>query len=287
MDYIILGEGISTGFSTRTRNCFAKTKYDPDPDNMIPAPPRSSIFRAFATFFAVSFSVEVACLAAPIPPAPCVEAVLLPARSVTLSLPVEAILRTVRVIEGQAVKKGENLAMLYSATEVLDRDRARKRQEMADYQVRAGEKLFATAGLSEEAMKQKRLDADLAAIELARAEAVLADKTLVAPFDGLVLRIHRHEGESVARVEKILQLVDISTLHAEAYLEAERLGKIRLGGRARLTSPLLGDRALDAVVDLVDPVVDPGSGLFRVRLSVPNPALAVASGIPVTLEFTP
>jgi RND family efflux transporter MFP subunit len=243
-------------------------------------------FRRLPRIIPAFLAFKLGAFAASVPAAP-VEAVLLPARSVVLSLPVEAILREVRVQEGQAVKKGDQLAILYSATEVLDRDRARKREEMAAYQVRAGEKLFATSSISEEAVKQKRLDADLATIELARAEAVLADKTLFAPFDGLVLRIHRDEGESVARIEKILQLVDISTLHAEAYLEADRLGQIRPGGRARLVAPLLGDRALDAVVDLVDPVVDPGSGLFRVRLTVPNPDLAVPSGIPVKVEFLP
>lgn len=218
---------------------------------------------------------------------PPVEAVLLPARSVILSLPVEATLRELRTREGQAVRKGDRLAILYSATEVLDRDRAHKRREMAEYQLGAGEKLFVTSSISEEAVKQKRLDADLAAIELARAEAVLADKTLFAPFDGLVLRIHRDEGESVARIEKILHLVDISTLHAEAYLEADQLGRIGPGARARLTGPLLGDRVVEAGVDLVDPVVDPGSGLFRVRLAVPNPDHSLPSGIPVKVEFIP
>ena len=53
----------------------------------------------------------------------------MPARSVKLSLPMEATLRELRVKEGEFVKKGDVLAVLYSPAESLDRDRADKQRE--------------------------------------------------------------------------------------------------------------------------------------------------------------
>jgi multidrug efflux pump subunit AcrA (membrane-fusion protein) len=71
------------------------------------------------------------------------DAVLLPSRSVKLSLPVEATLRELRVKEGDFVKKGDVLAVLYSPAESLERDRAEKERELAAFELKVSEKLRA------------------------------------------------------------------------------------------------------------------------------------------------
>lgn len=213
------------------------------------------------------------------------DAVLLPSRSVKLSLPMEATLRELRVKEGDFVKKGDLLAVLYSPAEALDRDRAVKELELAHFQLKVSDKLRADAIVSEEQAREKRIDHDVAALHAQRAEALLADKTLVAPFDGCVLRVFKEQGETVARVEKIVELVDFSTLHAESYLESPWLGIIRRGSLAQVQIPQLGEGTWDAIVENVDPVADPASGLFRVRLVIDNVDYSIPSGVPARVRF--
>ena len=136
------------------------------------------------------------------------EGIVLPSRSVSLSLPVEAILREVRVPEGAIVKKGDSLAILYSPVESLEKERTAKQLELAEFLLQNSEKLRANAIISEEAARQKTIDCDVARIEAKRAEAVLSDKTLFAPFDGFILRIHKEAGETVGRVDKIIDIVE-------------------------------------------------------------------------------
>jgi RND family efflux transporter MFP subunit len=214
------------------------------------------------------------------------DAVLLPARSVKLSLPVEATLREVRVKEGDFVKKGDILAVLYSPVEALARDRAEKERELAAFQLQVSDKLRSDAIVSEEEARQKRMDHDVAAIEAQRAQAILADKTIVAPFDGCVLRIFKEPGETVARVEKVVEMVDYATLYAESYLESSWLGAVRRGSTARVVIPQLADQSHQATVENVDPVADPASGLFRVRLVLDNSDFAIPSGVPAKALFT-
>jgi RND family efflux transporter MFP subunit len=214
------------------------------------------------------------------------DAVLLPARSVRLSLPVEATLRELRVKEGDFVEKGNVLAVLYSPAESLERDRAEKQHELAAFELKVSDKLRADAIVSEEQARQKQINHDVASIDALRARAVLADKTLVAPFDGCVLRIYKEPGETVSRVEKIIEMVDYATLYAESYLESTWLGAVRRGSAARIVIPQLGDQTHDATVKNVDPVVDPASGLFRVRLVIDNSDYAIPSGVPAKVIFT-
>ena len=215
------------------------------------------------------------------------DAVLLPSRSVKLSLPMEATLRELRVKEGDFVKKGDLLAVLYSPAEALDRDRAVKELELAHFQLKVSDKLRADAIVSEEQAREKRIDHDVAALNAQRAEALLADKTVVAPFDGCVLRVFKEQGETVARVEKIVELVDFATLYAESYLESQWLGTIRRGSAAQVQIPQLGEGTRDAIVENVDPVADPASGLFRVRLVIDNADYSIPSGVPAKARFTP
>ena len=244
---------------------------------------------AHPTFFAfIAAWVSLAQIEAgtPLPTEVEADAVLLPARSVRLSLPMEATLRELRVKEGDFVKKGDVLAILYSPAEALDRDRSAKELELTHYRLKVSEKLRADAIVSEDQAREKQIDHDVAVLATQRAQAVLAEKTLVAPFDGCVLRVFKEQGETVARVEKIVELVDFATLHAESYLESCWLGMIRRGSMAQVQIPQTGENAREAVVENVDPVADPGSGLFRVRLVVENDDYAIPSGVPAKLRFT-
>jgi membrane fusion protein (multidrug efflux system) len=213
------------------------------------------------------------------------EAIVLPSRSVSLSLPVEAILREVRVSEGATVQKGDTLAILYSPVESLEKDRTSKQLELAEFLLQNSEKLRANAIISEEAARQKSIDHDIAVIEAQRAKAVLDDKTLFAPFDGFILRIHKEPGETVGRVDKIIDIVDLRTLHVDAFLEGEWIGKINPSTAARIDIPSLGLEKIPVRIGMIDPVVDPGSGLFRVRLILPNPDLSIRSGVPARVVF--
>ena len=213
------------------------------------------------------------------------EGLILPSRSVSLSLPVEAVLRELKVQEGALVLKGDILAILYSPVESLEKERAAKQLDLAEFMLGNSEKLRSNAIISEEAARQKKLDCDIARIEARRAEAVLHEKTLYAPFDGFVLRILKEPGETVGRVDKVIDIVDIKTLHADAYLEGEWKERLNEKTKSTLEIPSMGGKKISATIGMVDPVVDPSSGLFRVRLLVPNPDMSIPSGIPAKITF--
>ena len=213
------------------------------------------------------------------------EAIVLPSKSVSLSLPVEAILREVKVSEGDPVKKGDVLATLFSPVESLEKERTAKQLELSEFLLANSEKLRANAIISEEAARQKVIDCDISRIEARRANAVIEDKTLFAPFDGFILRIHKEAGETVGRVDKIIDIIDLKTLHVDAFLEGEWIGDIGKSTDAKVDIPALGLKEVPVSVQMVDPIVDPGSGLFRVRLILENPDMSIRSGVPAKVFF--
>lgn len=213
------------------------------------------------------------------------DGILLPRHRVNLGLHVEARVREVRVEEGQSVRKGDVLAILYTESEELARDHAAAQLRKAEFAFRSKQKLMESRTVSEIEMVGAEADLDLAKIALRRAEADLRDKTLTAPWDGRVLRIFKTTGEPVNRGEKVIELIDYSTIHVDVYLEARHLAAVQSGESAAVSGEAIGAAEAEAKVVMVDPVVEPGSGLCRVRLELANPGLRIPTGLPVKVRF--
>jgi membrane fusion protein, multidrug efflux system len=211
----------------------------------------------------------------------------LPKQRVSLGLPMEARLSRLRVEEGQTVEAGQELAILYSETEELERDRVAAVLKRAEFQYDSKLNLRAKNGqaISESEVVGAEVERDVARIDLKRYSSVLRDKTLVAPWRGRVLRVFKGVGETVNRGEKVVELVDLSSVYVDVYVEAALLGAIQAGQTAQISGEALRGKSLQAVVAMVDPVVDPGSGLSRVRLSAPNPQGEITTGLPVRVRF--
>ncbi len=84
---------------------------------------------------------------------------------------------------------------------------------------------------------------DQARAQLAQAEAALkatgvtlGNLTLTAPFDGLVTVRHREPGEIVAAGSPVLTLINPADRWVRIYIQENRVGAIRLGSRAAISS---------------------------------------------------
>lgn len=215
------------------------------------------------------------------------DGIMLPRHRVNLSLPTEARVREMAAEEGVRVKQGDVLAILYTEVEELERDRATAQFKKADFAYKSKLRLKETKSVTELEMVGAEVDVELARIECERTKAELRNKTLTAPWNGQVLRVLKGVGETVNRGEKVIELIDYSTIYVDVYLDAQYLASVKQGQRASVAGDAVGTSPVTATVLMIDPVVEPGSGLCRVRLEMPNPELRIATGLPVRVRFEP
>jgi RND family efflux transporter MFP subunit len=215
----------------------------------------------------------------PTAPTNSLAAILIPFRKLALASPTEAKLRQLSGDEGDTVSKDQPLALLYSETEEIEAKKAAKVLEKAERDLRSTERLASEKVLSEEKLVEQRLLRDIAQLEKDRADANLRDKTLAAPWDGFILRRLAEEGEIVVRGKPLFELVDYSQIYVQFYAEAALLGTFTKGSTLEVEIPGSPARRLKAAIRMIDPIVDPGSGLFRVKLLVPNPDFQIKPGI--------
>lgn len=136
------------------------------------------------------------------------------------------------------------------------------------------------------AVEQAAFDLKLAALDAAQAEAELQGYQVAAPFAGTVTRVLKRRGEPVQVGEPVLELVNTELIRVEGYGPLEELWDVAQGAcvRVQLDLPRLEppgvDRApIEGRLILVDPGVQPVTGLVRVVAEVPNSGEVLRDGL--------
>src|SRR5690606_7375555 len=152
-----------------------------------------------------------------------------------------------------------------------DPDRARLQVEQSAAQLRKLEanyhrarQLAAQQMVSANDLDQLRFDLENARAVNRMANLELSYTNVVAPISGVVASRSIKPGNFVQINTPIFRIVDTSRLEATLDVPERELSTIRAGLPVKLTVDALPGREFEGVVDRVAPVVDSGSGTFRV-----------------------
>ena len=239
------------------------------------------------------------------------DCVIQPTEVVELSSSVSGIIGTIGVDRSDPVEKDQVVAQLQSDVEQaqveLSRQRAgfdgeivskRASLAFAKRKQQRTQKLFNKKAVPFHVLDEAKTDAVLAAtelrnaeqnkrmaeLELERAQATLALRTVRSPVSGVVVERLKSPGEFVED-KPILRIAKLDPLRVEVIVPVEKYGTISTGMRAEVTPELARKRKYIAEVSIVDKVVDAASGTFGVRLELPNPGNFIPGGLRCSLIF--
>ena len=165
---------------------------------------------------------------------------------------------------GQQVRAGQVLVR-------IDRDRATLQVAQADAQVRKLEANYRRAmQLAEQKMvsandvDQLRYDLENARATLRLARLELGYGTVTAPISGVVATRDIKPGNFVQINTPIFTIVDTSRLEATLNVPEREFETLKAGQAVQLSADALPGKTFEGRIDRVSPVVDAGSGTFRV-----------------------
>lgn len=168
-----------------------------------------------------------------------------------------------------AERERERIEQLSSvkAVSFTEKDRATTDAARAELQLQA-------------ALERQRI----AALELARAQRLLENRTVRSPVDGVVVMRLMSPGESTEN-RPIVRLAKVDPLNVEIIVPVDDFGRIRVGMQAEVAPRYPGAAKHKAKVTVVDSVVDAASDTFGVRLLLPNPEHAIPGGVRCGIRF--
>jgi membrane fusion protein, multidrug efflux system len=199
---------------------------------------------------------------------------------------VDGVLEQVLVGRGDFVRKGQVVARLQSGFEAAALKLSEARVEFSRRKLERNEALFEKQLISVQERDEMATEAALNEEEVKKNRETLRLRTIVSPFEGVVVERRMAPGESI-RTDKsvVFKLAQINPLNIEVIAPAELFGSVRVGstGSVNLAPFVPGTHTAKVVV--VDKLIDAASGTLGIRLQLPNPNNKIPAGIKCTVEF--
>lgn len=202
-----------------------------------------------------------------------VDGITEPIHDITMSCPVIGIVAARLVEEGDSVKKGQVLIELDKHLEELQVDRTTLTKEMAQIELNRIKTLSErnAISVSQEALDKERMEFNIASVELELAKEHLRRRLLMAPIDGTITEMFRDVGEGCELRQPIARLVDRGRCYFVTNIPAELGHSLEIDQQMKLQIEV-GEAPFEVEghVIFISPVVDPGSGLLRIKLLFDN-----------------
>jgi len=237
-----------------------------------------------------------------------------PVHDSLLSASVAGTVQAIHFKEGDSVEAGAVILELDKSLEELEVARRRSvyesRAELEAAEHRAGvlqadyestKRLFdRSQSVSHDEVEKKELEFKLAVaerdrltaakererIELDIAREQLARRTVTAPFAGVITDLRVDLGVACEPRQPVVRVVELKRAYFVADIAPALTAGLAPGREVKLHIDVAtGQRDVRGTVDYLAPVVDPGSGLRRVKVIFDNPGALIAPGAVGRLEL--
>lgn len=210
----------------------------------------------------------------------------LAARSVTLFPAVAGEVRRLGFSASQRVQAGQLLLQ-------LDDRQQRLAVDLAEAQLQAAQRLLAryeatrgTGAVPGSVIDEADSGVRLADINLRQAREALADRSLRAPFAGVVGLPGVEQGDRVGVDTAITTLDDRRSLQVAFQLPELYASRLQRGQALAVTNPAFGERSFSGRLAQIDSRVDADSRALRLRAEVPNPDDLLRPGMSFQVRMT-
>jgi len=199
--------------------------------------------------------------------------------AVTVTAKVSETVQQVHFDSGDVVARGAPLITLTGQQQQASLAEAQANANEAERLYRrqaelAGQQLIARASLD-----TQRATRDAANARVAQIRAQLGDRTIRAPFAGVLGIRQVSPGALVTPGTAIATLDDIARVYVDFPLPESELAQVAAGQRVSGTSASWPQRDFDGTVSIVDARVDAGSRAVNVRADFPNTDRALRPGM--------
>ena len=204
--------------------------------------------------------------------------------SVVLTPRVSDTVRRVAFEDGQMVKKGDLLVALEDAEEQAQLSEAQANLREAQSQFDRTEDLVTRGNASTATLDAQRRRVAEARFRLVAAEARMADRRIVAPFDGVLGLRQVSEGSLITQNNPITTIDAIDIINLDFSVPERFIATLATGQKVNARVEAYPDRIFEGLIKIVDSRVDPVTRSVIVRAEIPNTDRALRPGLLMTVE---
>jgi RND family efflux transporter MFP subunit len=221
-------------------------------------------------------------------PSPFATGITEPVLDVTLSAPVAGIVSARRFPEGAFVEKGQEVVELDKKLEEFEAVRRKVIMERSKTDFEATRTLYQNSkSVSQEELDKRETEYKVASADYDIAAEQLRKRQIVSPLSGFIVEIFREVGEAVQANEKLVRIVETRRGYFVCNLEAKAGHGLQLNQPIKLEIEAAdASVALEGKISYLSPVVDPASGLLKVKVLFDNTGGKIRPGVAGRMYLT-
>jgi membrane fusion protein, multidrug efflux system len=204
-----------------------------------------------------------------------------------LTTEVGGIIDTIGFKNGATVKAGDMILRLDTDIDVAELKAREAAAHLAEIELERVERLYESNNVSKSEVDIRQSQADQARANVAAQRARITQKTIVAPFDGILGIRKVNRGEYVNAGTGIVSLQSLDPIFLNFTLPEQRLRDVSEGQPIIARVDAFPKRVFKGVVTAVEPQVERTTRNFMVQASVQNPDHKLRPGMfaRVKLEY--
>jgi RND family efflux transporter MFP subunit len=207
---------------------------------------------------------------------------------IKLSFKTGGIMARMYFKEGDAVKKGQLMAVLNLSEINAQVNQAKNGFEKAQRDFDRAKNLFADSVATLEQMQNAETAMNVSKSVLEMAQFNLSHSRIIAPKSGVVLRQLAKENELVAPGYPVYALgISGKNWIIRTALSDRDIVKVNIGDTAKVTIDAWPAQHFSAVVSQIDEASNPGTGTYEIELKLGDTDKRLASGFIVNIEIFP
>jgi len=195
---------------------------------------------------------------------------LVPLRRATLAAEVPGTVEALRVEEGQAVARGQELARVDTRALEQAVTEAKAFFRQADAQHTRAQNLFERRSITQKDLLDAITNKDVAESRLASAKLDLEKSRVVAPWAGRVTEKKVEVGDYVLPGQPVVELVDVSRLKVRAPAPASDVPYLEVGAPAVIRLDAFPGETFEGEVVRLAAELDPAARTLGVEVEIPN-----------------
>ncbi|MGI8853018.1 MAG: efflux RND transporter periplasmic adaptor subunit [Methyloceanibacter sp.] len=180
---------------------------------------------------------------------------------------------------GQEVTQGEKLVQLDISVEEADLVSAKATLHEADLDRERQASLVQKGAVSQAILDTSTAKRDSAAAAMARIEAIIAQKTITAPFTGKLGLRRVEKGQYVSPGQALVWLQALDPIWVDFPVAESEVAKFKIGSKIELTVDTYPGEVFKGEVEALDARLSQDARTLMVRGTLPNPERRLLPGM--------
>lgn len=195
---------------------------------------------------------------------------------ITTELP--GMIKKIHLTPGAHVEAGDLLVELNADSEIAQRDALQATVELAEITYKRDKAQFAVRAISQATLDFDKADLDNKKAQLAQAEAIVAKKTIRAPFTGILGISAISLGQYLNTGDKVITLQSLDPIYVDFSLPQQALASLKVGQEITLKIDTYKENFVGKVTSM-DPKIDASTRNIQIEATVANPSLKLYPGM--------